>query len=447
MFSVKDIGILLNCQDFVSTVFDINDEYKKTILMLTSKKETSEVTCPYCGGKVNIYDTYEITLKDMPILPEYESNVHCTAHRYRCTSCHESFTEEIPFKYPGTRITCRAANWIKEFLRNKLSIRSIQNITGIHWETIRKVQVEIMQSALSERKKSLKESGYKPKHIAVDEFALHKGHRYATCVMDLDEGDIIWVGIGRNMDNFRKFFEETDSSLLSEVIAVAMDMNASYNKLVEKYLPDAQIIYDRYHMQAQFGRDVLGVVRLNEARKHKEHSKEILNRITDETDKETRRKQKAEAKSEKKVYSTLKKSRWSLLMNSANLDECRKEALNEILLTHRDLAICYSLKEEMCRLFDETDYEKAVSGWCRWFEGAKASGVPALIKFADQKEKRLPGLAAHALFPISTGKLEGFNNKIKVAKRIGYGYRNESYFFTLIRFLSLPSVRFYPKFP
>ncbi len=50
-------------------------------------------------------------------------------------------------------------------------------------------------------------------------------------------------------------------------------------------------------------------------------------------------------------------------------------------------------------------------------------------------------LAAHALFPISTGKLEGFNNKIKVAKRIGYGYRAEDYFFTLIRYLSLPTVR------
>lgn len=447
MLSIHDIGKIFNCQEFVSTVFEISEEFKKTILMLTSQKETSEVTCPYCGGKVNIYDTYEMTLKDMPILPEYESNVHCTAHRYRCTECHESFSEEIPFKYPGTRITYRAANWIKVFLRNKLSIRSIQYITGIHWGTIRKVQSEIMESALSEREKFLKESGYKPQHIAVDEFALHKGHRYATCVMDLDEGDILWVGIGRNMDNFRKFFEETDLSLLSEVIAVAMDMNASYNKLVEEYLPNAQIVYDRYHMQAQFGRDVLGVVRLNEARKHKEHSKEILDKITAETDKETKKIQKEEAKSEKRAYSTLKKSRWSLLMNSANLDESRKEALSEILLTHRDLAICYSMKEEMCRLFEETDYDRAVSGWTRWFEGAKASGVPALTKFAEQKEKRLLGLASHAVFPISTGKLEGFNNKIKVAKRIGYGYRNEDYFFTLIRFLSLPSVRFSPNFP
>jgi transposase len=60
--------------------------------------------------------------------------------------------------------------------------------------------------------------------------------------------------------------------------------------------------------------------------------------------------------------------------------------------------------------------------------------------FAVQKEKRLPALAAHAIYSISTGKLEGFNNKIKAAKRIGYGYRDDDFFFTSIRYLSIPSV-------
>ena len=99
------------------------------------------------------------------------------------------------------------------------------------------------------------------------------------------------------------------------------------------------------------------------------------------------------------------------------------------------------MKEEMCRLYELTDFQQSLDGWTKWFEAAKASEIPALVKFASQKEKRLPGLAAHAVFPISTGRLEGFNNKIKVAKRIAYGYRDEAYFFTLIRYLSLPSVR------
>ncbi|MFR1609416.1 MAG: transposase [Ruminococcus sp.] len=91
------------------------------------------------------------------------------------------------------------------------------------------------------------------------------------------------------------------------IAAVAMDMNASYNKLVTKHLPKAQIVYDRFHMQSQFGRDVLGVVRLDEARRHKAKEKEILVDISNDTDKDTMKSLKQEAKSEKQGYSQLKK--------------------------------------------------------------------------------------------------------------------------------------------
>ena len=120
----------------------------------------------------------------------------------------------------------------------------------------------------------------------------------------------------------------------------------------------------------------------------------------------------------------------------------KAESLSIILDSHSDLALCYAMKEEMCSLFDLRDPDKARRRWTQWFEGAKASGIPALIRFAELKEKRIEGLVAHARHNISTGKLEGFNNKIKVAKRIGYGYRDEDYFFTLIRYMSIPAVRF-----
>ena len=106
------------------------------------------------------------------------------------------------------------------------------------------------------------------------------------------------------------------------------------------------------------------------------------------------------------------------------------------------------MKEEMCRLFGLTDSALVEKGWNDWFRAAEESNIPVLVRFANLKKQRIKGLIAHANHPISTGKLEGFNNKIKVAKRIGYGYRNEAYFFKLIRYLALPSVRSsYPNFP
>ena len=125
-------------------------------------------------------------------------------------------------------------------------------------------------------------------------------------------------------------------------------------------------------------------------------------------------------------------------MSERKLSDKRKDSLRKILETHEKLAVCYAMKEEMNELFKLTNPILAREKWINWFEGAKASGIPQLVKFAELKEKRLEGLVSHAAFPISTGKLEGFNNKIKVAKRTGYGYRNDDYFFTLIRYLSIP---------
>ena len=362
-------------------------------------------------------------ISTMLFIPEKPAFIKFSGHRFRCSACGETFTEKTPFKYPGTRITTFAAQWIKALLSKGLSISAAQKLTGIHWDTIQKVQKEVMDKALAERKQVLTSEGYRPTFLAVDEFAIYKGHRYATCVMDLETGELIWVGKGRAKKDFVKFFEEIDPSFLSEVKAVAMDMNAAYNVLVEEHLPKAKIVYDRYHMQAQFGRDVLGVVRLEEARKHQDSSKALKSSLNEISGKAEKKDIKEKAQAEQRAYSKLKNARWTLLRNGKNLSTERQANLDEILSEHESLAVCYAMKEEMTRLFELRD------------------GIQALEKFARLKEKRLPGLIAHAVYPINTGKLEGFNNKIKVAKRIGYGYRNECYFFTFIRYLSLPFVR------
>ena len=441
MLYTDNITINIESQGFEAKNIAISPDGTKSVMIFESTYETKGINCPFCGGEVYIHDNYQTHLTDIPLEPGMTSQWEFFGKRYKCQKCGQSFVLETPFRHPGTRITERAAAWIKGMLKNKVSIRAIQNLTGIHWETIRRVQTEYMQEMLENRQIELKKENYHPKYLAVDEFAIHKGHSYATSVMDLETGEIIWVGNGRTLDDFARFFEEIDHSTLSEVIAVAMDMNASYHKLVEEKMPFSEIVYDRYHMQAQFGKEVLGVVRLEEARKHKDTAKELSDSITSEISKEERNKLKKASKTERQEYSKLKKSRWSLLMNRDILNSEKNKNLEEILENHHNLAVCYAMKEEMCELFELTDRTVAEKRWFDWFEAAKASGIPALVKFAKLKEKRLPGLIAHSEHHISTGKLEGFNNKIKVAKRIGYGYRDDNFFFLLVRFISLPLVR------
>ena len=415
--------------EYINTEIAENGQY--LLLHFESRRNTADERCPYCNGHVHICGSCSMKLRDMPVYSGTRQNLEISYHRYRCKECTRTFCEEIPFKYPETRITERAAEWISSFLRFNIPISTVQRITGIHWDTIKHIHREIMDDAVTVRKRELLSEEYKPKHLAVDEFAIHKGHRYATCVMDLDTGDVIWVGKGRTKADFAIFFREMDMDYLSEVEAVAMDMNASYNALVSENMPWAKIVYDRYHMQAQFGKDVLGVVRLEEARKHNAMAKQI----------KEERGTKAEIKEEKRLYSEVKRARWILLTAKDSLSDEDVSALRRILEYHTNLAVCHTMKEEMVRLFNLRDEDEARKGWFEWFEGAKASGIPALARFAERKEKRIDGLIAHASHPISTGKLEGFNNRIKVAKRIAYGYRDEDYFFSLIKFISIPSVK------
>ena len=92
-------------------------------------------------------------------------------------------------------------------------------------------------------------------------------------------------------------------------------------------------------MQAQFGKDVLGAVRLDEARKHSAMAKQLKEDGCP----------KKEIKEEKRLYSEVKRARWILLAGQDSLSDEDASALRRILDDHADLALCHAMKEEMMR--------------------------------------------------------------------------------------------------
>ena len=106
-------------------------------------------------------------------------------------------------------LTSRKGAWVKGLMRWQMPASTVQEITGIHGDTIRSIHKQTMDEALVRRWLQIRESGYRPTYLAVDGFAIHKGHHYATCVMDLGNGKVLWVGKGRPEADFAKFFEES----------------------------------------------------------------------------------------------------------------------------------------------------------------------------------------------------------------------------------------------
>ena len=100
---------------------------------------------------------------------------------------------------------------------------------------------------------------------------------------------------------------------------------------------------------------------------------------------------------------------------------------------NRRLAAVYVLKDDLKHLWSYRYPGAARRFFDGWYQRATESRIPPLVRFAKNLAKRLPGILAHCRYPLNTSILEGFNNKIKVIKRMAYGFRDHEYFFLKIR--------------
>ena len=107
--------------------------------------------------------------------------------------------------------------------------------------------------------------------------------------------------------------------------------------------------------------------------------------------------------------------------------------LEELLEANQHIATVYILLDDLKRLWSYTYRGAALRLWREWFQRAIESGIKPLIKFANNLATFIDGILAHSKWPLNTSVLEGFNNKIKVIKRMAYGFRDDDYFFLKIR--------------
>ena len=141
-------------QPYEYTSTETAEDGSRLVLRFESRKDTAEERCPYCNGHVHICGSSSMRLREMPVYPGTRQDIEITYHWYRCQSCTRTFCEDIPFRYPETRITECAASWISAFLRFSLPISTVQRITGVHWDTIKRIQKEIMDEAVADLRHS-----------------------------------------------------------------------------------------------------------------------------------------------------------------------------------------------------------------------------------------------------------------------------------------------------
>jgi transposase len=281
-----------------------------------------------------------------------------------------------------------------------LPIKHVAEYFGLGWDTVKSIDKAYLAETLGPVDLADVEV------IAMDEFAIQKGHRYATVIIDPDTKRVLWVGRGNGREDIRPFFEQLGEEGCQRLKAAAMDMNGAYEAEVRSQCPSAEVVFDLFHVVAKYGREVVDRVRVDEA-----------NRLKDD----------------KPARKIVKSARWLLLRNWENVTTDDRVKLNELLNANRRLMTVYLLKDDLKHLWDYVYPGAAMRFWKQWYHRAIRSRIEPLKQFARRLKKYLPGIIAHCRWPLHTSLLEGINNKIKVIKRMAYGYRDDDYFFLKIR--------------
>ncbi len=363
--------------------------------------------CSQCGAVVEkIHDVSERRVRDLP-LGEWDTWLVLPRARLQCPRCGPT-VEAVPWLDRYQRMTTRLAEKIAG-LAQVLPIKQVAAWFGVGWDTVKQID----QRALTQRLGAAEDHLDGLRRIAIDEFAMQRGHRYATVVLDLERKRVVWIARGRDQEALRGFFTAVGPARCAQLEAVAVDMWAPYAAEVRAHCPQAELVYDLFHVVAKYGHEVIDRVRVDET-----------NRLA----------MAAGPGPIRAVRRVIKGARWLLLRNRAHLQtRAERVRLRELLRANRPLFIVYVLKDDLKQLWRFRYRNAAVRFWKQWRRRALRSRIPALLKFTAMLERHIDGILSHCRFPINSGILEGCNNKIKVLKRVAYGYRDEAYFFLKIR--------------
>jgi transposase len=363
-----------------------------------SPSRDRERCCGSCGRWTSaIHDVQVRRIRDLPV---FEHLVELIVPRVRvaCPICGPKL-ERLTWLDPYARVTRRLADSVVR-LCPVASIRHVAQFFHLHWSTVKELDRAHLERTLG----PVDLNGLEV--IGLDEFAIQKGHRYATVIVEPTRKRVLWVGRGRGREDIRPFFVLLGPQRCAQLKAAVMDMNAGYQLEVQAQCPGAAIVFDLFHVVAKYGREVIDRVRVDRAN---------------------------ELRANRPERRVVKSARWLLLKNRASLRPGEDVTLDELLSANRSLFVVYVLRDALKELWHYRHSGYAARAWRSWYRKALRSGIEPLRRFARALRPYLPGILAHCRYPLGTNLIEGINNKIKVIKRMAYGFRDDAYFFLKIR--------------
>lgn len=368
-------------------------------IILQTESKTLDATCPNCGTKSHkLHQNHRHIIKDLPF-GDKPVFLEINRRQFKCRKCQKPFSEYLDFVRKKRTYTKRLAH------------KTIQEVldSDIHSVASKKIvtteEIERMLKDASEELPNLKPLNLK--RLGLDEIALIKGKgNYCAVLVDLDTSKLLAVLGGRTQDIIRKTLLDWGSELLEQIQEVSIDLWHGYKSLVGELMPNAQVVADRFHVMTQINKELD-----TQRKKEKRNVEELI--------------KKASLASKKYEYEVilegLKNSKYPLLKNEDNLNEEQVNKLIQVKNVSPILKEMHELKEKIRKIFNKTnDWYTGVFKLGMWLSKAKKyfpNSNNTIIRWFDE-------IIAYFDNGTTSGMVEGINNKLKLIKRSGYGFRN-----------------------
>ena len=373
--------------------FHVHSTFQNSQILFKIKHDYWKLRCPDCKSRDLIKrGTVKRRFKTLPI-GEKEVFIELPVQRIECLSCQKVKQVKLDFAHEKCHYTHSFERYAIDLCR-LLPISDVAKLLKVSWGTVKDIEKKYLKKHFDKPK--LKEL----KRIAIDEVYLGKKTKYLTLVMDLVTGAVIYVGDGKSADALKPFWKKLKCAK-AKIEAVAMDMGRAYIRAVKKNLPGVPIVFDHFHVIKLYN-DKLTVLRRDLQREAEEANKAVL-----------------------------KGTRWLLLKSSRKLNTVNGECdqLKNALKLNEPLAIAYYLKDDLGQIWKQNDKPEADFLLWEWIKKAAISGVKILMSFAKTLLKHSDEILAYYDFDkMSSGPMEGTNNKIKTLQKRAYGYRDIDFF-------------------
>lgn len=398
MTGKRDIKILTELLDLSGVKVISHRLYVEIGMILQVEQEKPFSICPKCGTTSHkLHQNHRHIIKDLPFGGK-EVFLEINRRQFKCEQCKKPFSEYLDFVKKKRTYTKRLAHKIiQEVLEN--DIHSVAS-KGI----VTKDEIERMLKDASEELPNLKPINLK--RLGIDEIALKKGHgNYCAVLVDLDQGKLITILSGRTQEIIKQTLMEWGTEILEKIEEVSIDLWTGYKKLVAELMPNAQVVADRFHVMTQINKE------LDTQRKREKRQAEDLIKKANTTEK---------SKYEE-ILAGLKNSKYPLLKNEDKLNEEQLNKLIQVKDISPILKEMHEFKEKIRKIFNNTkDWYSATFKLGIWLSKAKKyfpNSNNTIIRWFSE-------IVAYFDNRTTSGTVEGINNKLKLIKRSGYGFRN-----------------------